>query len=109
MAAAAAAEAGPEEPSASFQRYLTRLGALRPLPSPDCESGRRTELHLLFDQLICENCGPVGAAPGPSPQDVCALLVQACRLVPLNQEHLVSKVCQLIHHLLNRFQVRRSG
>ncbi|KFR09488.1 HEAT repeat-containing protein 6, partial [Opisthocomus hoazin] len=38
-------------------------------------------------------------------QDVCALLVQACQLVRLDQEHLVSKLCQLIHHLLNRFQV----
>ncbi|KFQ91507.1 HEAT repeat-containing protein 6, partial [Nipponia nippon] len=38
-------------------------------------------------------------------QDVCALLVQACQLVHLDQEHLVSKVCQLIHHVLNRFQV----
>ncbi|NWY58448.1 HEAT6 protein, partial [Chionis minor] len=38
-------------------------------------------------------------------QDVCAVLVQACQLVHLDQEHLVSKVCQLIHHLLNRFQV----
>ncbi|EMP37701.1 HEAT repeat-containing protein 6, partial [Chelonia mydas] len=38
-------------------------------------------------------------------QDVCALLVQACQLVHLSQEHLVNKVCQLIHHLLNRFQV----
>ncbi|KAF1437215.1 HEAT repeat-containing protein 6, partial [Spheniscus demersus] len=55
-------------------------------------------------QLISESCGPAPAA-GPSPQDVCALLVQACQLVHLDQEHLVSKVCQLIHHLLNRFQV----
>ncbi|NWW88106.1 HEAT6 protein, partial [Rhynochetos jubatus] len=38
-------------------------------------------------------------------QDVCALLVQACQLVHLDQEHLVNKVCQLIHHLLNRYQV----
>ncbi|XP_009068831.1 PREDICTED: HEAT repeat-containing protein 6, partial [Acanthisitta chloris] len=37
--------------------------------------------------------------------DVCALLVKACQLVTLDQEHLVSKVCQLIHHLLNRYQV----
>ncbi|XP_008947161.1 PREDICTED: HEAT repeat-containing protein 6, partial [Merops nubicus] len=37
--------------------------------------------------------------------DVCTLLVQGCQLVHLDQEHLVSKVCQLIHHLLNRFQV----
>uniref|UniRef100_A0A4W3IK34 HEAT repeat-containing protein 6 n=1 Tax=Callorhinchus milii TaxID=7868 RepID=A0A4W3IK34_CALMI len=43
--------------------------------------------------------------PFPPLQDVCSLLVQACRLVQLNKEHLVSKVCQLIHHLLNRFQV----
>ncbi|XP_019348983.2 HEAT repeat-containing protein 6 isoform X2 [Alligator mississippiensis] len=38
-------------------------------------------------------------------KDVCAVLVQACQLVHLSQEHLVSKVSQLIHHLLNRFQV----
>ncbi|KAM7139785.1 HEAT repeat-containing protein 6 isoform 2-T2 [Macrochelys suwanniensis] len=102
--------AGPEpEPGGSIRRYLARLGALLPLPGPDREgeSGRRTELHLLFDQLISENCGPGAPGPtgAPSPQDVCALLVQACQLVHLNQEHLVNKVCQLIHHLLNRFQV----
>ncbi|KAF2977936.1 hypothetical protein EK904_008784 [Melospiza melodia maxima] len=39
------------------------------------------------------------------PEDVCAVLVQGCQLVLLDQEHLVSKVCQLIHHLLNRYQV----
>ncbi|XP_067394180.1 HEAT repeat-containing protein 6 [Emydura macquarii macquarii] len=103
---AAAAEL---EPSGSIRRHLARLGALRPLagPAPEGESGRRTELHLLFDQLISENCGPGAPGPpgAPSPQDVCALLVQACQLVHLNQEHLVNKVCQLIHHLLNRFQV----
>uniref|UniRef100_A0A8C5NRF0 HEAT repeat-containing protein 6 n=1 Tax=Junco hyemalis TaxID=40217 RepID=A0A8C5NRF0_JUNHY len=38
-------------------------------------------------------------------KDVCAVLVQGCQLVLLDQEHLVSKVCQLIHHLLNRYQV----
>ncbi|NXG19813.1 HEAT6 protein, partial [Grallaria varia] len=80
-----------------FRRCLARLGA--PRPPPD-----RTELHLLFDQLISESCGPEPAAL-PAPQDVCALLVQACQLVPLDQEHLISKVCQLIHHLLNRYQV----
>lgn len=31
--------------------------------------------------------------------------MQACQLVPLNQNHLVSKVSQLIHRLLNRLQV----
>ncbi|KAM6239157.1 HEAT repeat-containing protein 6 isoform 1-T1 [Spheniscus humboldti] len=104
MAAAAAPEE--PEPGGSFRRYVARLGALRPQPGaerPD-DGRRRTELHLLFDQLISESCGPAPAA-GPSPQDVCALLVQACQLVHLDQEHLVSKVCQLIHHLLNRFQV----
>lgn len=38
-------------------------------------------------------------------QDVSTLLVQACQLVPLNQNHLVSKLSQLIHHLLNTLQV----
>uniref|UniRef100_A0A8B9GH49 HEAT repeat-containing protein 6 n=1 Tax=Amazona collaria TaxID=241587 RepID=A0A8B9GH49_9PSIT len=83
----------------SFRRYLARLGTLRPRPGPERPDGsRRTELHLLFDQLISESCGA-------APADVCALLVQACQLVHLDQEHLVSKVCQLIHLLLNRFQV----
>ncbi|XP_050837858.1 HEAT repeat-containing protein 6 isoform X2 [Serinus canaria] len=93
----------PEEPgpAGSLRRCLARLGALR---ARSDGGGRRTELHLLFDQLISESCGPEPAA-SPGPQDVCAVLVQACQLVPLDQEHLVSKVCQLIHHLLNRYQV----
>uniref|UniRef100_A0A663EJ00 HEAT repeat-containing protein 6 n=1 Tax=Aquila chrysaetos chrysaetos TaxID=223781 RepID=A0A663EJ00_AQUCH len=96
MAAVAVEE---PEPCGSFRRYLARLGALRPQPGAERpDGGRRTELHLLFDQLISESCGP-------APADVCALLAQACQLVHLDQEHLVSKVCQLIHHLLNRFQV----
>ncbi|NWY70892.1 HEAT6 protein, partial [Erithacus rubecula] len=97
-----AAAAGPAELSAagSLRRCLARLAALQPRP----DSARRTELHLLFDQLISESCGPEPAA-APGPQDVCAVLVQGCQLVPLDQEHLVSKVCQLIHHLLNRYQV----
>ncbi|XP_054065507.1 HEAT repeat-containing protein 6 isoform X2 [Rissa tridactyla] len=105
MAAVAVAGPEPEEPGGSFRRYLARLGALRSQPGAERpDGGRRTELHLLFDQLISESCGPAPAA-APSPQDVCAVLVQACQLVHLDQEHLVSKVCQLIHHLLNRFQV----
>ncbi|KAM6242298.1 HEAT repeat-containing protein 6 isoform 1-T1 [Porphyrio hochstetteri] len=100
-----AAAAGPEEPGGSFRRYLARLGALRPQPGAErLDGGRRTELHLLFDQLISESCGPAPAA-APSAQDVCAVLVQACQLVHLDQEHLVSKLCQLIHHSLNRLQV----
>ncbi|XP_063152876.1 HEAT repeat-containing protein 6 isoform X2 [Candoia aspera] len=95
-----------------LQRYLARVKALRLAPDPNQAPGgenvgrRRTELHLLFDELISETCGPGGAAPwGPKPEEVCELIVQACKLVQLNQEHLVNKVCQLIHQLLNRFQV----
>uniref|UniRef100_A0A8D2LXI8 HEAT repeat-containing protein 6 n=1 Tax=Varanus komodoensis TaxID=61221 RepID=A0A8D2LXI8_VARKO len=105
----AAAMALEPESGLSLQRYLARLGALRSGPdasqAPGGESGRRTELHLLFDQLISETCVPGGAAVAPRPEEVCELLVQACKLVQLNQEHLVNKVCQLIHQLLNRFQV----
>ncbi|XP_015282207.1 PREDICTED: HEAT repeat-containing protein 6 [Gekko japonicus] len=99
------------EPEPFVRRYLARLGALRagpdPSQAPEGESGRRrcTELHLVFDQLISETCGPAAGREAPRPEDVCDLLLQACKLVPLNQEHLVNKVCQLIHHLLNRFQV----
>ncbi|PNJ01781.1 HEATR6 isoform 4 [Pongo abelii] len=81
-----------------FRRLSARLCALR----PDDSSSARTEIHLLFDQLISEN---YSEGSGVAPEDVSALLVQACRLVPLNQNHLVSKVSQLIHHLLNRLQV----
>uniref|UniRef100_A0A2I2YJE7 HEAT repeat-containing protein 6 n=1 Tax=Gorilla gorilla gorilla TaxID=9595 RepID=A0A2I2YJE7_GORGO len=81
-----------------FRLLSARLCALR----PDDSSSARTEIHLLFDQLISEN---YSEGSGVAPEDVSALLVQACRLVPLNQNHLVSKVSQLIHHLLNRLQV----
>uniref|UniRef100_A0A7N9CKK0 HEAT repeat-containing protein 6 n=1 Tax=Macaca fascicularis TaxID=9541 RepID=A0A7N9CKK0_MACFA len=90
-------EAIPERGNA-FRRLSARLCALR----PDDSSSARTEIHLLFDQLISEN---YSEGSGVAPEDVSALLVQACRLVPLNQNHLVSKVSQLIHHLLNRLQV----
>uniref|UniRef100_A0A8C6ZP16 HEAT repeat containing 6 n=1 Tax=Nothoprocta perdicaria TaxID=30464 RepID=A0A8C6ZP16_NOTPE len=100
MAAVAVPQAEPGA-GGSLRRYLSRLGALRPQPGAERPAARRTELHLLFDQLISESCGPA------APADVCALLVQACQLVSFDQEHLVSKVSQLIHHLLNRFQVRR--
>ncbi|XP_063484739.1 HEAT repeat-containing protein 6-like isoform X1 [Symphalangus syndactylus] len=116
-------EAIPERGS-GFRRLSARLCALR----PDDSSSARTEIHLLFDQLISENYSQgSGVAPqflsswrfrnmfvftfgaqGPRTLwhiDVSALLVQACRLVPLNQNHLVSKVSQLNHHLLNRLQV----
>ncbi|XP_032284767.1 HEAT repeat-containing protein 6 isoform X1 [Phoca vitulina] len=88
----------PPDQSSAFRCLSARLCALR----PDNSSSARTEIHLLFDQLISENYSEGG---GVAPEDVCTLLVQACRLVPLNQNHLVSKVSQLIHHLLNRLQV----
>ncbi|XP_048221828.1 HEAT repeat-containing protein 6 [Perognathus longimembris pacificus] len=88
----------PAEQSSAFRRLAARLRALR----PDDSNSARTEIHLLFDQLISEN---YSEGDGVDPEDVSALLVQACRLVPLNQNHLVSKVSQLIHHLLNTLQV----
>ncbi|XP_005393963.2 PREDICTED: HEAT repeat-containing protein 6 [Chinchilla lanigera] len=88
----------PPESASGFYRLSARLRALR----PDDSSSARTEIHLLFDQLISEN---YREGDGVVPEDVSSLLVQACRLVPPNQNHLVSKVSKLIHHLLNRLQV----
>lgn len=34
------------------------------------------------------------------------MLKHASRLVPLSQEHLVIKFCQLVHHLLNQLKVK---
>ncbi|KAL4608428.1 HEAT repeat-containing protein 6-like [Arapaima gigas] len=88
----------PGGPGAHLSRCYTKLCSLT---GSDKES-LKTELNLLFDQLISENyysdC-PV------RPEEVCCLLVQATRLVQFTQEHLVIKLCQLIHHLLNRLQV----
>nr|XP_019800890.1 HEAT repeat-containing protein 6 isoform X4 [Tursiops truncatus] len=88
----------PLEQGHGFRCLSARLCALR----PDDSSSSRTELHLLFDQLISEN---YSEGSGVAPEDVSTLLVQACQLVPLNQNHLVSKLSQLIHHLLNTLQV----
>ncbi|KAF4012065.1 hypothetical protein G4228_003351 [Cervus hanglu yarkandensis] len=88
----------PFEPGRGFRCLSARLCALR----PDDSSSGRTEIHLLFDQLISET---YSEGSGVAPEDVSTLLVQACRLVPLNQNHLVSKLSQLIHHLLNTLQV----
>nr|XP_021497154.1 HEAT repeat-containing protein 6 [Meriones unguiculatus] len=90
-------ELSPEQDD-GFRRLSARLRALQPEDS----AVSRMEIHLLFDQLISENYSEDG---GVAPEDVSALLVRACQLVPLNQNHLVSKVSQLIHHLLNRLQV----
>ncbi|XP_071993227.1 HEAT repeat-containing protein 6 [Engystomops pustulosus] len=87
------------DPVQDFYRHLSKLYSLQP---SDSESFR-TEINLLLDQLISQEYTAGG--PGIREEEVCALLVQACRLVQLSQEHLVSKVCQLIHYLLNRLQV----
>ncbi|KAG9493187.1 hypothetical protein GDO78_001217 [Eleutherodactylus coqui] len=80
-----------------FRRYLNKLRSLQP---SDSESFR-TEINLLLDQLISQEYTQGGIGE----EEVCALLVQACRLVQLSQEHLLTKVCQLVHYLLNRLQV----
>ncbi|XP_055513492.1 HEAT repeat-containing protein 6 isoform X1 [Leucoraja erinacea] len=96
--AAAAAAGVTTHPSSDFNRFRNKLFTIRASESENF----KTEVNLVFDQLISENYLSHSSI---SREDVCSLLVQACRLVQLNQEHLVSKMCQLIHHLLNRLQV----
>ncbi|XP_015273972.1 PREDICTED: pleckstrin homology domain-containing family O member 2 [Gekko japonicus] len=61
---------GPE-PELFVRCYLARFGALRAGPdlsrAPEGESGRRRykELHLVFDQLISETCGPAAGREAP--------------------------------------------
>nr|XP_055036304.1 HEAT repeat-containing protein 6 [Misgurnus anguillicaudatus] len=83
-----------------INRCFNKLRSLRPSDSPTL----KTELNLLFDQLISENYTSI-THDTIHPEVVCALLVHASRLVPLSQEHLVLKLCQLIHQLLNQLQV----
>ncbi|XP_030601520.1 HEAT repeat-containing protein 6 [Archocentrus centrarchus] len=66
----------------------------------------REELNLLFDQLLSENYNRTfEPAVSIRPEEVCSLLKHASCLVPLTQEHLVIKLCQLVHHLLNQLKV----
>ncbi|XP_062868208.1 HEAT repeat-containing protein 6 [Trichomycterus rosablanca] len=81
-----------------FRRCFTKLRTLR---NSDCTSVK-TELNLLLDLLISQNYCNVEHIPA---QDACKLLVHTSRLVPYSQEHLVVKLCQLIHQLLNQLQV----
>lgn len=81
-------------------RCFNKLRSLRPSDSPTL----KTELNLLFDQLISEKYTNI-THDNIHPQVVCDLLVHASRLVPLSQEHLIIKLCQLIHQLLNQLQV----
>ncbi|XP_042355833.1 HEAT repeat-containing protein 6 [Plectropomus leopardus] len=84
-----------------FSRCAAKLRALR------ANSGQlREELNLLFDQLLSENYNKTcESSISIRPEDVCALLKHVSSLVPLSQEHLVIKLCQLIHHLLNQLKV----
>uniref|UniRef100_H3CXA1 HEAT repeat-containing protein 6 n=1 Tax=Tetraodon nigroviridis TaxID=99883 RepID=H3CXA1_TETNG len=84
-----------------FFRCTERLRCLRP------DSDRlREELNLLFDQLLSESYN-LSNEPSTNiqPENVCNLLKNASRLVPHSQEHMVIKLCQLIHHLLNQLKV----
>uniref|UniRef100_A0A3Q2QUI5 HEAT repeat-containing protein 6 n=1 Tax=Fundulus heteroclitus TaxID=8078 RepID=A0A3Q2QUI5_FUNHE len=84
-----------------FSRCAAKLRALR----PDCGQ-LREELNQLFDQLLSENYNRRCELPITiRPEDVCLLLKHATALVPLSQEHLVVKFCQLVHHLLNQLKV----
>nr|XP_046266556.1 HEAT repeat-containing protein 6 [Scatophagus argus] len=91
----------PSDAEKQFSRCATKLRALR------ADSGQlREELNLLFDQLLSENYNRTfEPSINIRPEDVCSLLKHASRLVPLSQEHLVIKLCQLVHHLLNQLKV----
>ncbi|XP_037543328.1 HEAT repeat-containing protein 6 [Nematolebias whitei] len=84
-----------------FSRCAAKLRALR------ASSGQlREELNQLFDQLLSENYNRTFEPDiNIRPQDVCLLLKHVSSLVPLSQEHLMVKFCQLVHHLLNQLKV----
>ncbi|MED6248482.1 hypothetical protein ATANTOWER_000977 [Ataeniobius toweri] len=84
-----------------FSRCAAKLWSLR----ADCGQ-LREELNQLFDQLLSENYNRSCELPITiRPEEVCILLKHTSGLVPLNQEHLVVKFCQLVHHLLNQLKV----
>ncbi|KAM4620348.1 HEAT repeat-containing protein 6 [Polymixia lowei] len=84
-----------------FARCSSKLRSLR-----GDSANLKEELNLLFDQLISENYNTtLNPTISIRPEDVCILLRHTSCLVPLSQEHLVIKLCQLIHHLLNQLKV----
>uniref|UniRef100_A0A8D0D2K9 HEAT repeat-containing protein 6 n=1 Tax=Sander lucioperca TaxID=283035 RepID=A0A8D0D2K9_SANLU len=91
----------PSDVEKQFSRCAAKLRALR------ADSGQlREELNLLFDQLLSENYNKTfDPNINIRPEDVCTLLKHVSCLVPLSQEHLVIKLCQLVHHLLNQLKV----
>ncbi|XP_070700331.1 HEAT repeat-containing protein 6 [Pempheris klunzingeri] len=91
----------PSDAEKQFSRCAAKLRALR----ADCGQ-LREELNLLFDQLLSENYNKTfDPSINIRPEDVCSLLKHISSLVPLSQEHLVIKLCQLVHHLLNQLKV----
>uniref|UniRef100_G3QBL3 HEAT repeat-containing protein 6 n=1 Tax=Gasterosteus aculeatus aculeatus TaxID=481459 RepID=G3QBL3_GASAC len=91
----------PSDVEKQFSRCAAKLRALR------ADSGQlKEELNLLLDQLLSENYNKT-LEPNVNirPEDVCSLLKHVSCLVPLSQEHLVIKLCQLVHHLLNQLKV----
>uniref|UniRef100_A0A8C1S9U6 HEAT repeat-containing protein 6 n=1 Tax=Cyprinus carpio TaxID=7962 RepID=A0A8C1S9U6_CYPCA len=90
--------------SAQAQDQISRCcNKLRSLRASDSAT-LKTELNSLFDQLISENYNS-GNHDNIHPEVVCEMLMHASRLVPLSQEHLIIKLSQLIHQLLNQLQV----
>uniref|UniRef100_A0A672T4C3 HEAT repeat-containing protein 6 n=1 Tax=Sinocyclocheilus grahami TaxID=75366 RepID=A0A672T4C3_SINGR len=83
-----------------ISRCFNKLRSLRASDSATL----KTELNLLFDQLISENYNSSNH-DNIQPEVVCEMLMHASRLVPLSQEHLIIKLSQLIHQLLNQLQV----
>ncbi|XP_069577814.1 HEAT repeat-containing protein 6 [Brachyistius frenatus] len=91
----------PSDAEKQFSRCAAKLRALRA-----DSSQLRQELNLLFDQLLSENYNKnFDLSISIQPENVCNLLTHASCLVPLSQEHLVIKLCQLVHHLLNQLKV----
>ncbi|KAG7515734.1 HEAT repeat-containing protein 6 [Solea senegalensis] len=85
-----------------FSRCAAKLRALR----SDSTCRHREELNRLFDELLSENYSKsVFPSISIQAEDVCTLLKHGSNLVPLTQEHLVIKLCQLMHHLLNQLKV----
>ncbi|KAK9536626.1 hypothetical protein VZT92_006393 [Zoarces viviparus] len=91
----------PSDVEKQFTRCAAKLRALRA-----DSSQLREELNLFLDQLLSENYNKT-FEPNINirPEDVCSLLKHISCLVPLSQEHLVIKLCQLVHHLLNQLKV----
>ncbi|XP_011481858.2 HEAT repeat-containing protein 6 isoform X2 [Oryzias latipes] len=105
------AEAAPFVPESQLsclseaEKHFSRCSAkLRALRADSVQL--REQLNLLFDQLLSENYNKtLDASVNIRPEDVCSLLKHTSCLVPLSQEHLVVKFCQLVHHLLNQLKV----